>query len=889
MMQPMAEGEATMNRGKTAILKPGIVTVLQILLILINMFFNRTDSSAAPFAYITNHGSNTVSVIDTATNTVVGTPITVGSGPFGVAVNPTGSHVYVTNVNAHTVSVIETDTNTVVETIPVGYYPRGIAVNPSGSRVYVANSDDNNYLPVDIVSVIDTATSTVIDTIEVGNIPFGVAINSSGSLVYVTNDGTDNISVIDTASNTVIDTIAVGRVPVGIAINPSDSHLYVAHYHSTAYFSAIDTATQSVVGSLLGPPAPATSGYVYGLAVHPMGSHVYVANAAANNVSVIETANNTFVGTPIAVGEYAFGIAINPSGSHVYVANHSDASVSVIETATNTVVGTPIPVGNLPVAIGKFIGPPECAPPSAGAPFWAVSGLVSWWGADNNLLDMMGTNNGTYVGVETYAQGSVGKAFSFDGSSQYVQVTSPAALPVGSAARTVMLWFKTPSSLSGDSALIQYGTASDSNMFGLIFSSNDTGKLYFYGHNADLSGTTSIQPDTWYHGAVTYDSSVVRLYINGNEEASAPIVLNTVLDINGLTIGYRVGGAKWQGLIDEPAIFNRALAVDEIAAIYNAGSAGKCRSCSMPPSGMASWTASGLISWWGGNNNTLDTVSGNSGTFIGNGLYAPGRVGSAFSFDGVSDYVLMNLISTVTDNLSMSAWVKWGGPNASNSFQRIFYNGDSGPDGYGIYLASLNQNGVPDGTLTILVGGHTFTYTGSQLAQGAWHHVAAVRNSGTWTCYLDGIALSVDNNNTAPNTPTGSASIGGSSYGNDMFKGLIDEVQFFNRALSPDKIALIANRGGIANCSVPMIKRKPSNTFHERFSDAFTGIQDSDSILVREGTLTENPDFSSAGNSISLQGGCNADFVTDPLKYSTINGSLTITNGGISIENIVVR
>ena len=51
---------------------------------------------AAPFAYVANAGDNTVSVIDTATNTVVA-PIAVGSLPRGVAVTPDGKRAYVTN------------------------------------------------------------------------------------------------------------------------------------------------------------------------------------------------------------------------------------------------------------------------------------------------------------------------------------------------------------------------------------------------------------------------------------------------------------------------------------------------------------------------------------------------------------------------------------------------------------------------------------------------------------------------------------------------------------------------------------------------------------------------------------------------------------------------
>jgi YVTN family beta-propeller protein len=88
-------------------------------------------------------------------------------------VTPDGSKVYVTNVNSNTVSVIDTATNTVIATIPVGTTPQGVAVTPDGSKVYVANSDSNT------VSVIDTATNTVSATTPVGSYPvaFGVFIH----------------------------------------------------------------------------------------------------------------------------------------------------------------------------------------------------------------------------------------------------------------------------------------------------------------------------------------------------------------------------------------------------------------------------------------------------------------------------------------------------------------------------------------------------------------------------------------------------------------------------------------------------------------------------------------------------------------------------------------
>ena len=87
------------------------------------------EGGCAGKAYVTNQNANTVSVIDTATNAVVGSAIPVGSVPIGIAITPDGTKAYVTNANANTVSVINTATNAVVgSAIPVGSAPTGIAI-----------------------------------------------------------------------------------------------------------------------------------------------------------------------------------------------------------------------------------------------------------------------------------------------------------------------------------------------------------------------------------------------------------------------------------------------------------------------------------------------------------------------------------------------------------------------------------------------------------------------------------------------------------------------------------------------------------------------------------------------------------------------------------------
>ena len=83
----------------------------------------------------------------------------MGKAPRQIVLSPDGSLAYVTNDDTNNVSVIDTATNTVVATVPVGKIPVGVGISPDGSLVYAANSNGT-------VSVIDTTTDTVVDTIS---------------------------------------------------------------------------------------------------------------------------------------------------------------------------------------------------------------------------------------------------------------------------------------------------------------------------------------------------------------------------------------------------------------------------------------------------------------------------------------------------------------------------------------------------------------------------------------------------------------------------------------------------------------------------------------------------------------------------------------------------
>jgi len=100
--------------------------------------------------------------------------------------DPGRGGVYVANTISSTVSVIDTATNTVVATVPVGFVPVGIAATPDGRKVYVANYESNT------VSVIDTAQNVVTATIPVGSNPYAFGVFIQQPLKFAGTPGKPN-------------------------------------------------------------------------------------------------------------------------------------------------------------------------------------------------------------------------------------------------------------------------------------------------------------------------------------------------------------------------------------------------------------------------------------------------------------------------------------------------------------------------------------------------------------------------------------------------------------------------------------------------------------------------------------------------------------------------
>lgn len=205
------------------------------------------------FVYVAHEAH--VTVIDTATNRVVtsiAVAVTLDTPTRGIAVHPAGTFVYVANDFDATVSVISTATNSIVATVPTSTRPSGIAVHPAGTFVYVINAGFFIGPGGHSLSVIDAATNSEVATVPIGGLPFGVAVHPAGTFVYVTDFATGSVSVVATASNAVVATVPVASTPVGVAVHPAGTFVYVTH-GSSKTMSVITTATNAVVAAIAVP------------------------------------------------------------------------------------------------------------------------------------------------------------------------------------------------------------------------------------------------------------------------------------------------------------------------------------------------------------------------------------------------------------------------------------------------------------------------------------------------------------------------------------------------------------------------------------------------------------------------------------------------------------
>jgi YVTN family beta-propeller protein len=299
--------------------------------------------------YVANFGSNTVSVINDSTNTVVAT-IKVGTQPKNIAYDSGKDEVFVTNWGSGTVSVISDRTYSVVATIPVGIHPVGIAYDSAKSEIFVANSGDNT------VSVISDTNNSVVATVTTGtNLlngssahglgdahPIGVTYDSATNEIYVVNSypdssGSGTVSVISDSNNSVLVSIPVGELPHYAAYDSRRGLIFVTNLQD-GFVSVISDTTHNVIAQVT-LPKPGASGGNTGITYDFKTGEVFVLNRSGS-VFVISNSSLPWMNAvraynvTLGIGGDCYGIAYNDAKESLFVANAMNNTASILSTSS---------------------------------------------------------------------------------------------------------------------------------------------------------------------------------------------------------------------------------------------------------------------------------------------------------------------------------------------------------------------------------------------------------------------------------------------------------------------------------------------------------------------------------------------------------------------------
>ena len=198
--------------------------------------------------------------------------------------------------------------------------------------------------------------------------------------------------------------------------------------------------------------------------------------------------------------------------------------------------------------------------------------------------DVAGTNNPSATNAISYVSGKVGLGVTF-GNGGYIDI--PDSVALGNQTFSFLAWAKPngpgPGGPGEDASIIIFKDVAQFQYYGLFWDGLDS-HFYFPAGNVQIMSAHSFPAGSFYHIAGTYNGSTFKLYVNGSLEGQVSSSQTIIYDSSiPWTIGadspyWRGRGYlnTFNGVIDEVAVFNRALSSNEVAAIYAAGSNGMC-------------------------------------------------------------------------------------------------------------------------------------------------------------------------------------------------------------------------------------------------------------------------------------------------------------------------
>ena len=284
---------------------------------------NLTADSLAGVMYVQNSNSNSISVIDLATNTILRN-ITLDEAPYNIKLSEDQLTLYIltSDRDSGTIFMLNTTSNKIMKEIPTEVSLQDIAI--FNGTMYASDVVGGKVLVMNI-------NGTLIDEIDVGSRPQFMEVKPDGQVLYVTKVG-GPISVVDLEQKIVIKEIDSGSMPHRLSFNNEGDLLFVVNAESDT-LSVIDSQEHEIIKTI---PVGDNPGYV---ALNPDGTLAYVTNMGSNTVSIVDA--HIEVVNEIPVGNGPYGIAFSADGGDLaYISNMRGNDVSVINTTNSNVTAT---------------------------------------------------------------------------------------------------------------------------------------------------------------------------------------------------------------------------------------------------------------------------------------------------------------------------------------------------------------------------------------------------------------------------------------------------------------------------------------------------------------------------------------------------------------------
>jgi YVTN family beta-propeller protein len=304
--------------------------------------------------YTADQTSNTVSVIDPSTNRLLGViklgdPVPGALSPLykgqllvhGLGYSPDSKTLAVVSIGSNSVTLIDTATNKVKGTVYVGRSPHEPFFTPNGRELWVTVRGE------DYVSVIDPAEMKEVRRIEMANGPGMTMFGPDGRYAFVCSSFTPELTVIDTASHQVLKRLPqASPFCPNIAVSPENDEVWITlkDVGKTQVYSAKPPFEQK---ALLGT-GPITNHVNF--VNNRDGKFAYVTVGGTNQVKVYRRGVVPKLIATIPVDSLPHGVWPSGDGSRVYVGLENDNMVAAIDTLTNQVIAN-IPIGQTPQAL----------------------------------------------------------------------------------------------------------------------------------------------------------------------------------------------------------------------------------------------------------------------------------------------------------------------------------------------------------------------------------------------------------------------------------------------------------------------------------------------------------------------------------------------------------